>query len=158
MNQQDEVPVMVHGDFVVTKEQANRYKGELEKMNEQKIRGQRTNWFIIDEYSRINPEIYEEEMNKQTEESQPDNKDILEYAKKGALGRNDKCPCGSGKKVKKCHSNYLNIRHFVVQKEFNVVNALAEHNRKLTDNGHKKISRERFIDSLLEKENNEAQD
>lgn len=37
-----------------------------------------------------------------------DNNDVLKYiSKEGDPGRNDPCPCGSGKKFKSCHGRYL---------------------------------------------------
>ena len=40
--------------------------------------------------------------NKESEEKKKDTQNEVEYEK---VGRNEKCPCGSGKKYKHCHGN-----------------------------------------------------
>ncbi len=113
------------------------------------IRGQRSNAVIIDEYTTMNEEIYKEVF-KETKVNE-----IKHYAQKGNLGRNDKCPCGSKKKVKNCHKHFLEIRHYVVQREMNVSNALASHNKLagMGKEGYKPLTREQFIESLDSAEN-----
>lgn len=111
------------------------------------IRGYRANTIICDEYTEMKTEI-----KKETEVNE-----IKYYAEKGNLSRNDKCPCGSKKKVKSCHKHFLNIRHYVVQREINVSNALAAHNKAADMNkeGYKKLTREQFIETLDLQENAE---
>jgi hypothetical protein len=79
--------------------------------------------------------------------------ELKHYAQKGNLKRNDKCPCGSGKKVKVCHKHFLEVRHYVVQREFQITNGIANYNRTANLKGHKTLNREQYIDALNEAEN-----
>lgn len=46
------------------------------------------------------------------------------------LRRNSLCPCGSGRKVKRCHKEYLTRLANVKQNLFHINHAHKEHNRR----------------------------
>lgn len=45
------------------------------------------------------------------------------------LSRNDRCPCNSGRKVKRCCKDFLTIRTEHINGDFKVRNEYAEHQR-----------------------------
>jgi len=62
--------------------------------------------FDIKGWERIESEIIENEKNNHNYHESLYNEDNVQYVKESKdVGRNDPCPCGSGKKYKKCCMN-----------------------------------------------------
>jgi hypothetical protein len=68
------------------------------------------------------------------------------FEKKRKVGRNDPCPCGSGKKYKRCHGNPLNVQSAqlltpeVLKKKLDEINALEKQREKQQGLGRPIIS------------------
>ena len=64
------------------------------------------------------------------------------------LKRNSKCPCKSGKKVKVCHPNLLQVRNQQLDRKMFIDNQLARHNSQADSgkSGIKRMNRQEFIE------------